>query len=485
MLTLSLKQRWNGPGGMAHVLAIAVPMILSTSAHAIQMFTDRMFLSWHSSLEFAASMQASITSFTLICFFIGVTGYANTFVAQYTGSGQPHRVGPSIWQSVYFSLIGCMFMLLLMPQAQRIFSMMGHEESVQVFEVIYFKIICISCIPAVLNSAFSCFYTGRGRTWVVFAINVSATILNIVLDYLMVFGKYGFSEMGIAGAGWATVISGAFSTVCYLILFFLPENRQKYNTLAGIKPDWELFGRLIKFGCPNGLHFMLDVAGFTFFIMFMGQLGNMEMAASNMAFQLNHLAFFPMIGLSIAISTITGQALGKDKPEEAVRATKSSCILSFGYMIAMALGFVLVPDLFMMPFGSMEATQNGGVSFEQVRPLVVVLLRYIAVYCLFDTGNIVFSGVLKGAGDTRFVMLCSLGLCWGVMVIPTMLFTHYHIGPGNGLYFSWIALTLFICLLALVFYLRYAGGAWRSMRVIENQQVPALKPLSDVPMEIE
>lgn len=486
MLTQKIKNRWYGPGGMKHVLIIAVPMILSTSAHAVQMFTDRMFLWWHSAHEFTASMQASITSFTLICFFIGVTGYANIFVAQYTGSQRPNRVGPAIWQAIYFALLGGVFMLTLIPYSEKIFALMDHQPQVQVLESVYFKIMCISSVPAVLNSALSCFYTGRGKTWVVFIINITSTVINIVLDYLMIFGKMGFTEMGIAGAGWATVIATSFATLCYLLLFLQSDNRKIYNTLSGFRLDLELQKRLFKYGAPSGIHFMLDGAGFTFFIMFMGQLGNLQMAASNMAFQVNHLAFFPMIGLSIAISTITGQALGKDQPQEAVRATVSSSVLSFGYMIIMALGFVLIPDLFLLPFSNAQSAQaDAAITFEQLRPQVIILLRFVALYCLFDTGNIVFSGVLKGAGDTRFVMLCSLGLCWGVMVVPTFFFTRYNIGPGDGFYLSWTALTMFVCLLAVVFYFRYASGIWKNMRVIENQPIPALKPLSDIPLDIE
>lgn len=483
MLYNIIKSRWQGPGGMAQILAIAIPMILSTSAHTVQMFTDRMFLFKHSSLEFAASMQSSITAFTLICFFMGVTGYANTFVAQYTGSGQPHRVGPSVWQAIYFALLGGAFMLALIPFADNIFRWVGHEAKVQAYEVTYFRIICVSFVPAVLSSSLSCFYTGRGQTWMVFWINSVATLINIVLDYIMIFGKFGCPEMGIAGAGWATVMACVFSATCFFVLFLRADNQRQYNTLAGARPDWNLLKRMIKFGFPNGIHFFLDVAGFTVFIMFVGRLGNLELAASNMAFQLNHLAFFPMIGLGIAISTLTGQALGKNKPEEAVRATWSAAILSFGYMIVMALGFVLCYDFFLIPF-TMGSGSETGVTFEQIKPTVIVLLRFVALYCIFDTGNIIFAGTLKGAGDTRFVMLCSLGLCWGVMVVPTIFLTKYHFGPGNGLYFSWLTLTVFVCLLAGVFYLRFACGKWKHIRVIE-QPGPATEPFSEAPSDLE
>ena len=470
---------------MAHLLAIAIPMILSTSAHAIRMFTDRYFLSQHSVLEFTASMQASITSFTLVCFFIGVAGYANTFVAQYYGDKQYKKIGPSIWQSNYFALVGSFIMLCLIPLAKPLFDWMGHEQQVRIFEILYFKIMCISCIPAVINASLSCFYSGRGKTWTIFWVNITSCCINIVLDYIMIFGKCGLPEMGISGAGWATVISTVFTTACYVILFSLPENRNTYHTLSGWRFDKDLFLRMLRFGCPNGLHFFLDVAGFTFFIMFIGRLGNLEMAASNIAFQLNHLAFFPMIGLGIAISTLTGQELGQNRPDLAVRAAHSACMVSFAYMTLMAIGYVFIPDVFMSPFANMDSLKDSNITFEQIRPMVVVLLRYIALYCLFDTGNIVFSGVLKGAGDTRFVMLCSLGLCWGVMVTPAMICTHYHIGPGNGLYFSWAGLTLFVCLLATTFFLRYRNGKWKHMRVIDQQTVPTLSAKLDSPLDME
>ena len=476
-----VKNKWRGPGGMAHVLQISVPLILSTSAHTIKMFTDRMFLFKHSEAEFASSLTAGITAFVLICFFMGVAGYANTFVAQYTGNGRPERVGPSVWQAMYFALLGTVAMLIAIPQADRIFDWFGHAQEVRGFEVIYFKLVCISCIPMVVANAMSCFYTGRGKTWVVFWVNIVSATVNVILDYAMIFGKFGFQEMGISGAGWATVISCVCSVVMYSIMFALPENRRKYNTLSGFKLDVDLMKRLIKYGCPNGIHFTLDVAGFTLFIAFIGRLGGTELTATNLAFQLNHLAFFPMVGLGIGVTIITGQALGRGDPTEAVRAAWSAALLSFAYMIVMAAGFILFPDILLFPFEN----NADPAEFARIKPLVLTLLKFVALYCLIDTGNIVFSAVLKGAGDTRFVMLCSLGLCWGVMVVPTYFIVKYQYGPGGGLYLSWMALTGFVFLLSITFYLRFACGKWKSMRVIEQAPPLPASASIDIPPELE
>ena len=101
------------------------------------------------------------------------------------------------------------------------------------------------------------------------------------------------------------------------------------------------------------------------------------------------------------------------------------------------------------------------------QPLVVKLLLFTALYCIFDTGNIIFSAALKGAGDTRFVMLISVTLNWVVMVVPTYIAVTYLKGNAQ-LYVSWIGLTCYVCLLSIVFFLRFLGGKWKSMRVIEK-----------------
>ena len=89
----ALKQRWNGRAGCAHVLRIALPLILSTGAHTIQMFVDRVFLSWYSLDAMSAAFPAGIMVFAVAALFFGTVSYANTFVAQYIGANQPQRVG--------------------------------------------------------------------------------------------------------------------------------------------------------------------------------------------------------------------------------------------------------------------------------------------------------------------------------------------------------------------------------------------------------
>ena len=141
--------------------------------------------------------------------------------------------------------------------------------------------------------------------------------------------------------------------------------------------------------------------------------------------------------------------------------------MTMAYMLTIALGYWLVPDMFMWPF----AAQASAVEFEQAAPIVRMLLLFVAFYCIFDTGNLIFSAAVKGAGDTRFVMIVSIVLSWVILVIPSYLAIKFLSGT-QALYGAWTAATAYVCILAMVFLLRFLQGKWKSMRVIEIIPVP-------------
>jgi len=462
----AVEHRWQGPGGCAQVLRIALPLILSTSAHSLQMFIDRTFLMWYSRDAMSGAMFAGIASFAISSLFFGIATYVNTFVAQYSGAKRYDRVGPALWQGIYFSILAGALLMLLAAVSRQLFARSGHDPAVRTHETAYFQIMCLGSIPMLLSATLSCFYTGRGKTWIVMFIAFIGTAVNIILDYLMIFGKLGFPAWGVAGAAWATVLSNVVTTVIYIALFLRAKYRTAFNTLHGYPFDGALFARLMRFGAPNGIQFMLDVSAFTFFLAVVGRMDPLGLAATSIAFQINTLAFMPMIGMGIAVSTLVGQALGSYNPALAQRSTWSACLISFTYMSLIALGYILLPDVFLYP----SAVKADPVEFEAIRPIAVKLLYFVAFYSLFDTGNIVFAAALKGAGDTRFVMIFSVILSWLLMALPSAL----ALKLGWSLYVCWLFVTAYVCLLALIFLLRFLTGKWKSMRVIES--APAAIP---------
>lgn len=462
----SLQRRWTEQGGFREVLTLSLPLILSTGSWSVQQFVDRMFLTWYSADSIAAATPSGILNFTVMSLFIGTASYVGTFVAQYYGANMLHRIGPAIWQGIYVAIVGGLFVMGLIPLAGPIFDAFGHDIAVREQEVVYFQYLCIGSMPLIAAAAMSSFFSGIGRTTIVMWVNLAMTAINIILDYGLIFGHLGLPRMGIKGAAIATAIAAFFNFFAYFFIIVRPSYNHMFHTLKGWRFEKELFLRLVRFGVPSGIQFFLDMSGFTAFIMIMGRLGTINLAATNIAFNINTIAFMPMLGIGIAISVLVGQYLGKNRSDLAQRSTYSGFIITFAYMASISFLYVAVPGLFIEPF----AAKSDPWVFSGIWNLTVVLLRFVAVYSLFDTMNIIFASALKGAGDTRFIMFMIVGVSLFVLVIPS------YIGLvllDGGLFMGWTFATLYGIVLGLGFLLRFLKGKWKSMRVIE-EHAPAI-----------
>jgi MATE family multidrug resistance protein len=394
--------------------------------------------------------------------FIGTAGYVSTFVAQYVGAGRDERIGPTIWQGLYVALVGTIIILLLIPLADPVFRLIGHDPEIRRYEVVYFRVLCLGAFPAIAASALSGFFSGRGETWPVMWANLLATAVNIVLDYLLIFGVGGFPEMGIGGAAIATNISMIAALLVYFGLMLRRDRDGRFHVIRGWRFDPALFSRILRFGLPSGVQFFVDLAGFTIFLLIVGRLGTASLAATNIAFNINTLAFMPMMGLGMAITILVGQHLGRENPRLAERCVTSGLRITLLYMGAVALLYVLAPGVFLAPY----AWRAEAGSFDEIGRLATVLLRFVALYSLFDVLSIVYAAALKGAGDTRFVMLMMAGLSGGVLILPTYLAVERFRG---GILAGWTIATAYVSLLGVAFYLRFRAGQWKDMRVIERQ----------------
>jgi len=455
-----ISEGYLGESGYREVLSLAIPLTFGSGAIAIQQFVDRMFLAWYSPEAIAATMPAGIVYYTIMSLFTGTANYVSTFVAQYWGARKYQHIGSVLWQGMYISLIAGVMLLLMIPVAEPFFQMVGHAAEVSALETIYFQLLCLGAAPATLSAVLSGFYTGRGRTLPVMWVNFLGTVLNMLLNYLLIFGKLGLPAWGVFGAGVATVIATFFTAMMFLIMIVRPKHDQRFSTRSAWHFNYSLFARLLHYALPNGIQFTIEHLGFSAFILLIGRLGTVELAATNIAFNINMLAFMPMIGFGTAISVVVGQKLGKNRPDLSEKGVYSGLHLTLLYFVAMALMYLLLPAVFIWPFSA--GAEPG--SLDEIEKMVVILLRFIALYSLFDALNITFSSGVKGAGDTRFVMLMMVGFSLFGLTLPIYLALAVF---GMGIYAAWTIITIYIAVLGLIFMFRFLGGKWKSMRVID------------------
>lgn len=458
-----MKERWSKPNGYRDVLAISLPLVASMGSITLMQFTDRVFLANYSLDAIAAALPAGIVSFTSIAFFMGVANYTNAFVAQYTGAGAFERVGASMWQGIYFSLLAAVLLASLYFFSNTLFDLIGHSPSVRAMEVKYFNILTVGAGLVVLGSAMACFYTGRGLTWTVMVVHMIGAAVNIPLDYCLINGIGPFPELGIVGAAIATVTAYAMIVGMLVLLIFSPKNQASFGTWKNRAFDRELFGRLMRYGLPSGIQFFLEIFGFTFFIQMLGRLGDLELAVSNIVLSIELLSFLPMVGFHIGNATLVGQAIGRGRPEDGTYSTTSALHITLGYMTLVAAAFIFAPEPLLTLF---RADQHPPAHYTEIMHLGVVLMRFVAVFCFFDALNLIFSGAIKGAGDTRFIMWTIAALSVGVMIGPVYFAVEV---VGAGLYTVWALATIYVCALGVAFMLRYRQGKWMTMQVIEPQ----------------
>jgi len=458
-MTAEIKPRHTA-GSFRELWHVALPLILSSGSLSLMQVLDRIFLTWYSTDALAAALPAGVLHWTVMSVALGTATYLNTFVAQYEGAGQKDRASASIWQGVYLSLFVGPLFLLVVPFSPSIFRIIGHAADVQVLENAYFSVLCSGAFVITLSAGLACFYSGRGETRIVMWVNIAAMLFNGVLDYCLIFGVGPFPRWGIRGAAVATVLANVVAALLYIAMLMRSRERVEYRFWQTYRFDRELFARLLRYGLPTGLQFMLDASGFALFVFLIGAIGKTELAATSLAFNVNSMAFIPMMGVGTAVMTIVGKRIGEGRPELAVRTTWLASGVVSAYTLAFVAMFVCFPGIILSAYG-IDATSE---EYAPIYQTVVTLLQFVAVYCFFDGLAIVFGSAVRGAGDTRFSLVFTFLTGWLLMVVPTMV-TSWKF--GGSLMLSWVYCSVYIIVLGLGYMLRFQAGRWKSMRVIE------------------
>ena len=448
------------PGGYRELIALSAPLVLSSSFVTVQIFIDRVFVSRVGTEAAAAAMPAVAYFWTPFALLYFTVMYATVFVAQYVGAGRPRRVGPVVWQAGYFSVAAGLLFPLLGPVVDRlVIAQTNHPPAVKAMESAYFGTLVWAALPTLLVATVSGFFAGRGKSWTVLLINVVGSSANVGFAYLFIARQSHDPLAAMTGAGYALTCGTWVAAVFGLALLAGRQYRDEFATLSGWRFDRELFVRFLWFGLPNGLQWLIEGLAFTAFILIVGNMGAEVAAATTLTFSLNMLTFLPVMGLGQGVEVLVGRRQGEKRPELSARTTWTGVKLALGWMGFVAVLYCGFPGWLAAPF----AAEMKPDEWARVGPLIPVLLRYVAAYSLCDGVNIILAYALRGAGDTRFVVLVSVALSWPLMVIPTWLVWKY----GYGVEPAWGAATVYLAVTAGLYVVRFLGGKWRTMTVIE------------------
>lgn len=460
-LPQALKKWWNRPCGVGYLLAVAVPLMVSTVCYSVMQFVDRLFLFQHSELEAGAIVTVGTMVWALISLPFGMVGYLSTFIAQYRGADRWDRMGRAVTHATYVCLLSLPLILAPALITDRLFPWLGHGPELSEMQSRCFLVYALSGIAMVAAGVLEGVLVGLERNRPIMYANLFGTLVNLALDPLMIFGGWGIPEMGIMGAAWATVIGMwakfLFTWVAVLGLKELP----RFQWRESWRLDFRFLWRFIYYGFPSGFQWAVEGTAMAYFVFVMGKLGETFLAATSLAFSVNMLAFVPIYGLGMALSAVIGNQLGRDDPKLAVRAVSSGLMVALAYTSVFSLLYLTAPDLLL------KLHRDGGESFQAIGPIVKRFLFFVALYCVLDAVQIVMVSVLKGAGDTWFVTATitgtSLAFVGGGISVERQ-----SVSPAAAADRWWLLLTCWLSLLAVIYTVRVLRGRWLLMRVIET-----------------
>jgi len=466
------KEQFVEPGGYGQILKIAYPLIILSASHTIMQFVDRQFLAFNSTEDVAAALPGGILYFTMFCFFMITINFTSALVAQFFGTKNMISCVRACWTGFYFALLaGCIIVFAVPPLGSFIIQHGGHSPEIVAKEIEYFLALGPSGAFMCMGAAFFAFFSGRGKTSYVATVNTIACALNILLDYLLIFGHWGFPELGIYGAGIATSLASVFSFICILIVF-LTRNQEIFPTRKYRAFRFDYLKKLFNFGTPAGVQVFFDVGAFTMVLFLIGHISNTALATTTIALAINQIVFLPLLGFTDATSIITGQFIGMNKMDTAKKCASRAWRLVALYMCVVGAVYLLFPETLLKLF---QPQNNSVIVFSEILRDGTILLALAACYNFFDATKFIYMGALRGAGDTKAVMFIAISCSWGIMV-PGILLIIFVI--KGSVIMVWVFLSVYILLEAMVLFWRFHSNRWQKIEMVDRHKAVSEVPVS-------
>ena len=441
---------------------IALPMVVSQGTFAVMIFTDRYFMSQIDSIHMAAALGGGVAAFFSFCFFTGLLSYANALTAQYLGAGELGKCSKVVTQGIVITVMCSPALVLITYLVSDIFENVGHDSAQVELEKAYYIILMLGVIVTLTKTCLSSYFAGIGRTRVVMICDVCGLVFNVPLCYVMVFGKLGLPELGIVGAGISTIIASFFACLLFFLFYFEREHRVKFFVMNSFHIDWGVLRRFWRLGFPSGLELFLNVAAFNLFLLMFQGYGVVEGASAAIVFNWDLLSFVPMIGLNIGVISLIGRFVGANDMARTDEVMSAAFFLGIFYSAILAILYIS----FRFPLVEVFSPPEG--DFSEIRSLSAFMMIGLSSYVMADAIIIISGGVLRGAGDTRWLMYTSVGLHWAMLIAQYYVILVWQFGPQV----SWLTFCAMIFAIAIVYVWRLQSGVWRDpekLRLVMNE----------------
>ncbi|HEX7081706.1 MAG TPA: MATE family efflux transporter [Gammaproteobacteria bacterium] len=446
---------------LADLLKLAAPIVLIQVGMMLMGVVDTIMVGRLSAVALAAVALANLYSFGIMIFGLGVLLGLDPIVSQALGARDEEAVGRALQRGLVLSAVLTVPISLLLTTVEPVLTLAGQPPEVVPLAAGYVYRVLPGVWPFYAFVVLRQTLQAHRRTAPIVVTIVAANVVNAALNYVLIFGHFGFPELGVLGSAWATCISRWVMALQLLAL----GGRHLSAHLRRVAPhvlDPKPLGRMLWIGAPIGAQMMLEFGAFAAVALLMGRLGVVEVAAHQVAINLASLTFMVPLGVSSAAAVIIGHAVGRQDAPGVRRAMLAALLVGAAFMSLTAALFIGAP-------GRLAALYT---SDAAVLALAAVLLPIAGVFQIFDGLQVVSLGLLRGLGDTRVPMIVNVVGFW-CCGIPASLVLGFGVDLGAvGL---WWGLVLGLAAVAAILVLRLRHRASRELVrvVIDDRPVPA------------
>ncbi len=436
------------------ILGLASPLIIQNLSYTILGVTDTFFVSRISTDAVAAVGLAGILFFAILVLFRSTANSSIVFVGRAYGARDYEAIGKAVWNVLNVVALLSLLVFLLPSLYTFLFAFAVSDASpnIKVLGISYLQIIAYEVPFVMFYAVVWGFLVGRNDSRTPMLLAWFTVAINIFLDWVLVLGNLGAPAMGVKGAAYATLIANILSGILSAFILWSPSNRKEYGTGKFRIASFKEIKQVIKIGLPMGFGDFVEISSFSIFFAMLGRLGTNVLAASNIALQYMSISFTLGMAIAQAGSSLVSQYLGAKEPDNAQRVVYRASAIAGLLMAVIGLTYLIAPKALIRVF----------VNDPEVIAAGVVILKMIAFYQAFDGVAIVISGALNGAGDTAFTMFAKILFGWGVFLPLTWLLAFKLDGGVVG---AWAAAIVYLSGLAIIYFLRFRAGTWKTIEI--------------------
>jgi len=431
---------------------IALPIVVGQIAQNIMVAIDTAFLGRVSEVALGASALGGLFYLAFIMLGIGFGNGAQILIGRRNGEKDYKQINTLVHHTFYFliSLALILFILLffISPVLLKVFI---KSDAVYLGTIEFIKFRSWGIFFACTNIVFVSFYVGTIRTKVLTYSTIITAIVNIILDYLLIFGNNGFPEMGIGGAGMASATAEAVSCLFFIIYTIRFEKGKEFSLFKFSKFEIERIKNIMKISGPLMLQTFISFSGWFLFFMIIEHLGEKALAVSNICRSIYMLMMIPLWGLASSCNTLVSNLIGEGRSNEVFKLIKKISLMSLAITSIIVLMNLIIPRQVILIY-----TNDLSLVDEAIKVLYVISVALI----FFSIAMVLFMGV-SGTGNTKITFRFEIITITAYMIIAFIL----AIVIKTPVHYVWIVECFYFFVIGWLSYFYLRTGKWKHLKI--------------------